>query len=103
DISCGSGQTIAGTAAPEQVAVDPSQVALDPTKRYYISVIPGDAGTPFETGNAVSGHTMGGAEIGLNYNGGSVQVLVEPTPLQPSKLAAFVFEDDFPLNGEQDA
>jgi len=103
DISCGGGQTIAGNPAPEQFSVDPGQVALDPTKRYYISVIPGDAAYPFETGNATSGHTMGGAEIGLNYNGGSVQVLAEPTPLQPSKLAVFVFEDDFPLNGEQDA
>ena len=33
----------------------------------------------------------------------TVSVIVEPTPLPPSKLTVFVFEDDFPLNGEQDA
>ena len=28
----------------------PSPVALDPTKRYYISVLPGDAANPFIAG-----------------------------------------------------
>jgi len=40
---------------PQKTAVDPSQVVLDPTKRYYISVLPGDAMDP--------GHAMGGAQI----------------------------------------
>jgi hypothetical protein len=31
-----------------------------------------------------------------------VTVLVQPNPFPPSKLSVFVFEDDFPLNGEQD-
>ena len=30
-------------------------------------------------------------------------VLVLPTPLPTGKLSVMVFEDDFPLNGEQDA
>jgi hypothetical protein len=34
---------------------------------------------------------------------GAVTVLVEQDPFPPSKLAINVFEDDFPLNGEQDA
>ena len=29
-------------------------------------------------------------------------MLAQPTPYPPSKLSVFVFEDDFPLNGEQD-
>ena len=29
-------------------------------------------------------------------------MIVQPTPFPPSKLSVFVFEDDFPLNGEQD-
>src|SRR5436853_1580792 len=29
-------------------------------------------------------------------------VYAQPTPFPPSKLSVFVFEDDFPLNGEQD-
>ncbi len=31
-----------------------------------------------------------------------MNVLVQPNPFPPSKLSVFVFEDDFPLNGEQD-
>src|SRR6202011_3048031 len=33
----------------------------------------------------------------------AVTVLAQPTPFPPAKLSVFVFEDDFPLNGEQDA
>ena len=32
-----------------------------------------------------------------------VTIWTQPTPFPPSKLSVFVFEDDFPLNGEQDA
>src|SRR5258708_13317303 len=46
---------------------------------------------------------MGGAPIRFNIeNGLGVQVLTQPTPFPPAKLSVFVFEDDFPLNGEQD-
>jgi len=115
--------------------VMPSSVHLDPTKRYYISVLPGDAGNPFPTYlgqpncsatpysspgvlNTQCGHTMSGAPIpaACNILGGSnvcsttssfasttVNVLVLPTPLPTGKLSVIVFEDDFPLNGEQDA
>src|SRR6202030_2289171 len=60
-LSCESGQTVLGNAAvcdlgngacrtdgSQQVPIDPSQVQLDPNKRYYISVLPGDAAFPFE-------------------------------------------------------
>jgi Bacterial Ig domain len=119
-LSCEGGQTLLGqaavcdgdgvcsTAAAQETAVDPSQVYLDPTKRYYISVLPGDAGNSFEnTNNCLSnptpscGHGMGGAPIAPAQ--GAVSVLVQPNPFPPSKLSVFVFEDDFPLNGEQDA
>jgi hypothetical protein len=112
--------------------VMPSQVALDPAKRYYISVLPGDAANPFPayTGQPVCpangaenlaitdttcGHTMSGAPIqpACNILGGPkactttsafapVNVLVLPTPLPTGKLSVIVFEDDYPLNGEQD-
>jgi hypothetical protein len=113
------------------IPVDPSKVVLDPSKRYYISVLPGDAANPFPSylgqpvcpangaestaGNATCGHTMSGAPIppACNVLGGpnacstssafsSVNVLVLPTPLPTGKLSVIVFEDDFPLNGEQD-
>src|SRR5581483_1754605 len=62
-VACESGQTVLGQAAvcdigdgicrtdgTQQVPVDPSQVALDPTKYYYISILPGDAGNSFSSG-----------------------------------------------------
>jgi hypothetical protein len=126
--SCESGQTLQGQAvacdvgngvcgAPDsvtggQAAVDPSQVKLDPTKRYYISVLPGDAAQPFIAGWAgapdcagtqggTCGHGMGGAPIEPGQL--SVTILTEPSPYPPATLTVFVFEDDFPLNGEHDA
>jgi hypothetical protein len=111
-LSCESGQTLLGqpavcdvgngmcrTTAPQQTAVDPGQVVLDPKKRYYISVLPGDAANPFE-GKPV-GHGMGGAPIAPGQS--SVTVLSEASPYPPGKLSVLVFEDDNPLNGEQDA
>jgi hypothetical protein len=116
-------------------AVMPSSVHLDPTKRYYISVLPGDAANPFpgNTGppdcsagpilgsgtsatlNTLCGHTMSGAQIAAacsifatgctsasTASFAPVTVKVLPTPLPTAKLTVFVFEDDFPLNGEQD-
>jgi hypothetical protein len=128
-LSCESGQTLLGqpavcdvgngvcrTSASQQMAVDPSQVALDPTKRYYVSVLPGDAANPFintnlsadcvngvanATNPGACGHGMGGAPIAAGQ--AAVTVLTQPAPFQPAKLTVFVFEDDFPLNGEQDA
>src|SRR5258708_2697278 len=51
---------------------------------------------------------MGGAPIACTALGTAactfnpVTVLTPPTPLPPAKLSVFVFQDDFPLNGEQD-
>jgi hypothetical protein len=138
-LSCEGGQTVLGAASvcdvsngvcrPDttgngQTAVMPSQVALDPTKRYYISILPGDAANPFESGNGAAscstftnqagtpgqstcGHGMGGAPIAALPTGTTayttpITVLTQPSPFPPGKLSVFVFEDDFPLNGEQD-
>ena len=46
-------------------SVLPSEVVLDPAKRYYISVLPGDAMDP--------GHAMGGAPV--FYKNGAWQVV----------------------------
>ena len=128
-LSCESGQTLLGqpavcdigngvcrTTASEQTPVDPGQVSLDPTKRYYISVLPGDAANPFNAGytgggcqygaasatsGSTCGHGMGGAPIAASAS--AVTVLTQPSPYPPARLSVFVFEDDFPLNGEQDA
>ena len=128
----GNGNCRPDTTGNGQTAVLPSQVLLDPTKRYYISVLPGDAGDSFTagysgagctngtpaTGNpagAICGHSMGGAPIPFACSPSSstacsptasfapVTVSVQPAPFPPGKLSVNVFEDDFPLNGEQDA
>ena len=124
--SCEAGQTQGGSAVVCDVGngacrpgasltqLDPSQVVLDPTKRYYISVLPGDAANPFNAGYAGApdcpksgaaagrcGHGMGGAPIAKGQT--NVTVYTEPSPYPPAKLTVFVFEDDFPLNGEHDA
>jgi hypothetical protein len=138
-LSCESGQSVLGTPAVCDVSngvcradmtgngktpVNPSQVHLDPTKRYYLSVLPGDAANPFigangsaptncaspynpdGTLNTSCGHGMGGTNIGIDPNTSiqqsSVMVYTQASPYQPSKLSVFVFEDDFPLNGEHD-
>jgi hypothetical protein len=103
----------------------PSSVVLDPSKRYYISILPGDAANPFNnayssapdcTSSTTCGHGMGGAPIaaacgpqsvsktacltGVASGFAAVTVLTMPTPLQPATLSVFVYEDDYPLNGE---
>ena len=122
----GNGQCRPDTTGNGMTAVLPSSVHLDPTKRYYISILPGDAANPFiagnvgsacqygvsTAGNQVCGHGMGGAPIAApcGATAGSpcstsfapVTVLTQPSPYPPGKLSVFVFEDDFPLNGEQD-
>jgi len=118
-LSCENGQMLGGVPAvcdigngacrtngAQKTAVLPSEVVLDPSKRYYISVLPGDAVDP--------GHAMGGAQIpaactptppATTCTGtfAAVNVIVEPMPLPPAKVSVFVFEDDHPLNGEHDA
>ena len=67
-------------------------------KRYYISILPGDGANPVVDGS--DGHTMSGAQIAAGQT--AVDVNVQKTPLEPAKIAVFVFEDDSPLNGEVD-
>jgi hypothetical protein len=107
---CDVGNGVCRTDSTLQAIVDPSQVHLDPTKRYYFSVLPGDAANAFNNANGTAcatatdptcGHGMGGAPIAPGQL--SLNVLVQRNPFPPAKLSVFVFEDDFPLNGEHDA
>src|SRR5437870_2081409 len=120
---CDGGNGVCRTTATQQTSLNPATVHLDPTKHYYISVLPGDAANSFENANSClsnptpsCGHGMGGAPIACVPAAGSVmctatsgafpatvKVLVQPNPFPPAKLSVFVFEDDFPLNGEHDA
>ncbi|WP_176728759.1 choice-of-anchor Q domain-containing protein [Burkholderia ubonensis] len=49
----GNGVCRTGANVTQQTAVDPKYVALDPTKHYYISILPGDAGNTFSNGGGV--------------------------------------------------
>jgi hypothetical protein len=101
----GNGACRPDTTGQGFTPVLPSQVHLDPTKRYYISVLPGDAANPFYNASP-NGHGMGGAPIGIDPNTkvqqSAVTVLTQPSPYPTAQLSVFVFEDDFPLNGEHD-
>jgi hypothetical protein len=139
----GNGACRADSTGTGFVHVDPSQVVLDPTKRYYLSILPGDAANPFAAGGYTGapdctvaghcGHGMGGVPIpavsckpnalgatictwpvtGATCQATSattpcvpamaVTALTQPSPYPPGKLSVFVFEDDFPLNGEHDS
>jgi Bacterial Ig domain len=124
-LSCEVGQSVLGVSSVCDVSngvcrpdpnmtgktpVLPGQVSLDPTKRYYISILPGDSANPFGAAYAGApdcstpghcGHGMGGAPIAPNQT--SVTVMTQPSPYPPGRLSVFVFEDDFPLNGELDS
>src|SRR6516165_10364771 len=153
-LSCEGGQTVFDPATGTHVLAvcdvgngvcrpDPSggngfaplstgSVHLDPTKRYYISVLPGDAANPFIGANGSApancsagsgvynptnnsglntscGHGMGGVPVPAlpagttTYPTTPYTILTQPTPFPPAQLSVFVFEDDFPLNGEHDA
>ena len=126
---CDVGNGVCRTDAAQWTAVNPSQVHLDPTKRYYISILPGDAINPTISGwggtaadcgafDATSdnwklynpsdgssgncGHEMGGAQVAPGANP-AVTINLQQIPLPTAKLSVLVFEDDNPLNGENDA
>src|SRR5882762_9637545 len=51
------------------------------------------------------GHAMGGAQIAVAPVSGTrppVNISLQQTPLPTSKIAVFVFQDDNPLNGQED-
>ena len=113
-LSCEGGQTVLGLPAVCDVGngacrfdatgngftpVLPSQVALDPTKRYYISVLPGDSANPFAAGYTGTpdcttaghcGHGMGGAPVPTPATGTTfapVTILSQPSPYPLGKLS----------------
>jgi hypothetical protein len=125
--NCGPTDTTSG-GLPESL---PSDVVLNATNpdgtpaSYFISILPGDAANAFNTGNVQAptatcaagttpaggftvsqcGHTMGGAVIPAPVGGvfAPVTVNVEPNPIPTATVTVYVFEDDYPLNGEPDA
>ena len=85
------GQGCVGALCTEQVPI--SDVVLDPTKYYYVSVLPNDAGSG-------EGHSVGGTPIRPGQT--SLQVLTNPQPLKTAQISVLIFEDNSPTNGAPD-
>ncbi|HZQ22691.1 MAG TPA: PKD domain-containing protein, partial [Terriglobales bacterium] len=81
-------QGCVGSGCSTQVPI--SQLALDPAKRYFVSVLPNDAGTG-------AGHGLGGSPIPAGAT--KVSVLVNRQPSPTAQLSVLVFEDNLPTDG----
>ncbi len=145
--ACDIGDGICRTGATQKTPLLPGAVHLDPTKRYFISILPGDSVNPtiggpgampvnpadpnskmrqFDIGkdcgaypgpttdgpwapaglNAICGHGMTGAQISKELLAGAnptLTIKAQETPLPTAKISVLVFQDDNPLNGENDA
>lgn len=62
---------------------------------------PGNLGDAQGNNTALCGHAMGGSQIAASQK--QVDIPLIQTPLPTAKISVFVFEDDNPLNGENDA
>jgi hypothetical protein len=114
EVSCGTGQQVRGVAIAPQSETPVDQAELDPNKNYYISILPADAANPVggcgSTSPAVcdpggTGHMMGGAEIKAKQTlalAETITVKLQPTPLVPAQLSIFIYEDNAPVNGQND-
>ena len=144
--ACDLGDGVCRTGVTQKTPMLPGSVHLDPTKRYFISILPGDSVNPTIGGpgampvdpsnpggqqrpfdiakdcgafvspgtgawepagaNAICGHGMSGAPIPkelLASASPSLTIKAQETPLPTAKISVLVFEDDNPLNGENDA
>jgi hypothetical protein len=67
-------------------------IDLDATKRYYVSVLPDNAGT--------QKYQMGGAQVARGST--SVTVTVNPAPIPTAQISVFAFNDNQPINNAPD-
>jgi hypothetical protein len=72
-----------------------NQLALDPTKHYYVSVLPNDAGEG-------DGHTLGAAQIAAGTSGAPITVIVAKQPIPTAQISVLTFADVQPTNGVPD-
>jgi len=81
----------AGSANPQcKVNRGLETVALDPAKRYYVSVLPLEAGS----------FTNGGTSIAPGQ--ASVKIYVNKLPFPMAQISVYTTEDNFPINGFPD-
>ena len=110
----GVNPVIGGAGGPAQVDLSCDPTATNCAMRQFdIAKDCGPYTSPptgaWEPGGAAAmcGHAMGGAQIVPVLAGQTehspVTISVQQTPLPTAKISAFVFQDDSPLNGENDA
>ncbi|NML44464.1 hypothetical protein HHL11_11930 [Ramlibacter sp. G-1-2-2] len=131
--ACDVGNGVCRTDASQKTPVSPGDVLLDPKKRYFLSILPGDAINPTISGfggtvkdcgafstdpNSATGpnwvlydpasgtagncgHEQGGVQLPPGTTAATVNL--QQIPLPTAKISVFVFQDDNPLNGENDA
>jgi uncharacterized repeat protein (TIGR01451 family) len=125
--ACDIGNGVCRQGVTQKTPTSPADVHLDPNKRYFISILPGDGINPTISGfggtvadcatytgptgdwrldngagdSGNCGHEMGGAQVAPGAT--AVTVNLQQIPLPTAKISVFVFQDDNPLNGENDA
>jgi hypothetical protein len=84
----------------------PSAAVLDPLKHYYISILPGDAAG---AADGSDGHAMGGSEISPAQVASAgtatpetITINANSYPFTPAQLSIYVYEDNAPVNGQDD-
>jgi len=105
----GINPTVNAGGGPQQVdpACDPA-AATCAMRQFDITK---DCPNPsdFIAGSGKCGHNMGGAQIGPQFLADgtatipAVTISLAQTPLPTAKIAVLVYQDDYPLNGENDA
>ncbi len=105
----GINPSLTGAGAPVcSVAVD-AQGNCPGAMRQFNIALDCPTAADFAPGTGTCGHNMSGAQIAPAFNSHglpitpSVSLPMIETPLPPANISVLVYEDDFPLNGENDA
>ncbi len=78
-------------------------------KRQFSPALDCPAASFYAPGTGLCGHNMGGQQIPPQFDNNhntvppAVTIALAETPLPPAQISVFVYEDDYPLNGENDA
>jgi hypothetical protein len=105
----GINPTINAAGGPVQVDATCDPTTTSCAMRQFDLAKDCPAATDFTPGTGKCGHNMGGGQIAPQFlaDGTSISptitISLVETPLPPAKIAVLVYEDDYPLNGENDA